>query len=69
MMDVTPKLPSHRENLYTVSYRNELKHFLRACAGEVVQPPPREQVDVMRIIELGYRSAAERREVPVQVGA
>lgn len=65
MMDVTPALPSHRENLYTVSYRNELQHFLRACRGEIVQPPPREQVDIMRIIELGYRSAAERQEIPV----
>jgi predicted dehydrogenase len=61
--DVTPQLPVNRENLYTVSYRNELQHFLRACAAEVPPPLPHEQVDIMRIVELGYRSAREKREV------
>jgi predicted dehydrogenase len=53
-----------RENVYTGSYRAELSHFAAACRGAIVQEPPREQIELMRIVELGYRSAAEGREIP-----
>lgn len=63
MMDVTPQLPAHRENLYTVSYRNELQHFIAAATGQAPAPLPHEQVQIMKIVELGYRSGLEKREV------
>jgi predicted dehydrogenase len=52
-----------RENLYTASYRHELAHFARAARGEETVPLPSEQIELMRIIALAYRSAQERREV------
>jgi predicted dehydrogenase len=65
MIDVTPQLPVHRENLYTASYRNELRHFLDAAAGTEPSPRPAEQVELMRLVSLAYQSAQEKREVEV----
>lgn len=64
LLDVTPMTTPGKENVYTGSYRAELSHFAAACRGTVVQEPPREQIELMRIVELGYRSAAEGREIP-----
>jgi predicted dehydrogenase len=61
--DVTPSVASARENVYTTSYRAELSHFAAACRGALEQAPPREQIELMRIVELAYRSAAEGREI------
>ena len=66
MIDVTPTMPPHRENLYTVSYRQELSQFLSVVRGEQVQPLPREQIEVMKIVATCYRSAEEKREVEVE---
>ena len=66
MIDVTPKLAAHRENLYTVSYRQELSHFLSVARGEQSDVLPQEQVDVMRVIATAYRSAEEKREVEIE---
>jgi predicted dehydrogenase len=63
LLDVTPALPPGRENVYTASYRAELSHFAAACRGDIEQPPPREQIELMRIVELGYESAARGVEV------
>lgn len=63
IIDVTPTVSLGRENLYTASYRQELTHFVRVCRGEATEPPPREQVDIMRVVEAGYRSFEEKREV------
>jgi predicted dehydrogenase len=63
MIDVTPQLPAHRENLYTMSYRNELQYFLDAVRGAEPPPRPREQIELMRLVSLAYQSAEERREV------
>jgi predicted dehydrogenase len=63
IIDVTPNVSLGRENLYTASYRHELTHFVRVATGDVEEPPPREQVQIMRIVEAAYRSAAEKREV------
>jgi len=63
LIDVTPHISVGRENLYTASYRQELAHFARVARGEESEPLPRDQVELMRIIALAYRSAAERREV------
>jgi predicted dehydrogenase len=63
LLDVTPMTSPGRENVYTGSYRAELSHFAAACRGAIVQEPPREQIELMRVVELGYRSAAEGREI------
>jgi predicted dehydrogenase len=63
MIEVTPQLPAHRENLYTMSYRNELQFFLESVRGEEPPPRPREQIELMRLVSLAYQSAEERREV------
>jgi predicted dehydrogenase len=66
MIDVTPAMQAHRENLYTVSYREELMRFLSVVRGEQTQPLPREQVDIMKIVATAYQSAEEKREVEVE---
>ena len=68
MVDVTPRIVPGRENLYTASYRQEMEHFLACVRGEEKLPVPREQIEIMRLVALAYRSASERREVPVQEG-
>lgn len=65
LIDVTPNIASNRENLYTASYRQELDHFARCARGEETVPLPTEQVQLMRVIALAYRSARERRELEV----
>jgi predicted dehydrogenase len=65
MIDVTPQLPMHREHLYTASYRNELQDFMEAARGSEPRPRPAEQIELMRLVSLAYRSAAEKREVEV----
>lgn len=63
LLDVTPNIPPGRENLYTASYRLELQHFVDVIRGDKSSDPPREQVEIMRLVALAYRSAEERREV------
>jgi len=65
MIDVTPTVPVPRENLYTASYRNELQCFLDAARGGEPAPRPREQIELMGLVSLAYRSAAEKREIEV----
>jgi predicted dehydrogenase len=63
LLDVTPHMQPGRENVYTASYRQELAHFIEVAAGRQPVVPPREQVELMRVVELAYQSARERREV------
>ena len=63
LLDVTPSLPPGRENLYTASYRAELTHFIDAARGAAEVEPPKEQVELMRLVALAYESAKEGREV------
>lgn len=63
LLDVTPQITLGRENPYTASYRQQLTHFVDAVRGDGPVAPPREQVELMRLIELAYRSAEEGREV------
>jgi predicted dehydrogenase len=65
MIDVTPSVSLGRENLYTASYRQELSHFVAVARGGDTWEPPREQVQIMKIVEAGYRSYAEKREIPL----
>jgi predicted dehydrogenase len=65
MIDVTPNVSLGKENLYTASYRQELTHFVAVARGEAIEPLPREQAKIMKIVELAYRSAEEKRELGV----
>ncbi|MCI0434266.1 MAG: Gfo/Idh/MocA family oxidoreductase [Gemmatimonadetes bacterium] len=65
LLDVTPTITFGRENLYTASYRQELEHFVRAIRGQDEASLPDDQIQLMRLIALAYRSAAEKREVSV----
>jgi predicted dehydrogenase len=63
LIDVTPSVAVSRENMYTASYRAELAHFMRVVRGEDTVEPPRDQIELMKLIALAYRSAEERREI------
>jgi predicted dehydrogenase len=62
LLDVTPALQPGTENVYTASYRQELTHFVEACRGKGVEPP-REQIELMEVIALAYRSAREKQKL------
>jgi predicted dehydrogenase len=64
LLDVTPALSPGKENPYTASYRHELQHFVRVVRGDAERELPREQIELMRIVALAYRSAEEKREIP-----
>lgn len=66
VLDVTPMLARVEENLYTASYRKQLLDFVEAVRGERSAEPPREQIDVMRLVETAYRSAREGRVLEVE---
>lgn len=63
ILDVTPQLPQSAENMYTQSYRLELEDFVATAMGLKPYHPPHEQVELMRLINLAYQSAKERREI------
>jgi len=63
VLDVTPQLPPGRENIYTASYRLELQHFADVARGAAPLELPRDQIELMRIVGLAYRSAEEGREI------
>ncbi|HSJ25878.1 MAG TPA: Gfo/Idh/MocA family oxidoreductase [Longimicrobiales bacterium] len=65
IIDVTPQVTQGRENLYTASYRQELSHFVGVALGQGEEALPREQVQIMKIVEAGYRSFEEKREVEI----
>ena len=64
-MEVTPRQPLPRggENPYMNAYRRLLDEWVRSLRGIAEIELPREQVDVMRIIEAAYRSAESGEEV------
>ncbi|MBI4543750.1 MAG: Gfo/Idh/MocA family oxidoreductase [Gemmatimonadetes bacterium] len=63
LLDVTPQLGGGNGNVYTASYRQQLRHFLDVVRGERALELPYEQVELMRVIALAYRAAAEGREI------
>lgn len=65
LLDVTPHLRRDSENLYTASYRAQLSDFMDGVRRERGFELPREQVELMRLIELAYRSAKEGRSLEV----
>lgn len=62
ILNATPQVAPGVENTYTASYREELRHFVAAALGDV-PPPPREQIELMRIVAAVYESAESGREV------
>lgn len=63
LLDLTPNVVPGRENIYTASYRRELEHFIAAVRGEQAADLPREQIQLMHMIEMAYRSSEEGREL------
>jgi predicted dehydrogenase len=63
ILDVTPQIAPAQENAYTASYREEVRHFILAAQGNVIPEPPREQVELMRVVEAVYRSADKGSEI------
>jgi len=54
LLDLTPQLAPGRENLYTAAYRQLLTDFIARTRSEEPVAPPREQIELMRVIEWGY---------------
>jgi predicted dehydrogenase len=61
--NVTPSGASARESVFLQSYRAELAHFISVVRDESPYDPPRDQVEVMRIMEAIYKSAETGREI------
>lgn len=64
-MDVTPRQPTPRggENPYTNAYRRLLDDFVRCVSGWGDATLPREQIQLMTILEAAYRAAETEEEV------
>lgn len=62
VLNVTPMVAPGVENAYTASYREELRHFVAAALGGP-QPPPREQIELMRVVSAIYESAEKGKEI------
>lgn len=57
LLDVTPQFTPAAGNMYTATYEELLEHFVAVVAGRAQVEKPRDQVRLMRLIELAYRSA------------
>jgi predicted dehydrogenase len=66
LVDVTPQIPPGRWNVYTATYRDQLEHFAAVVAGKRDCVPPTEQIQLMELIALAYRSAERGEEVRVE---
>ena len=66
LLDVTPPTAPTQGNLFTAAYREQLRDFAATARGGKPRVLPREQVRLMRLIELAYQSIRERRVVEVQ---
>lgn len=64
LLDVTPPVTTGG-NLFTAAYRQQLRDFVATSRGAREQIMPREQVRLMRLVELAYRSASEGRDMEV----
>jgi predicted dehydrogenase len=64
LIDVTPNLTLPAGNVYTLGYERQFETFLDAALGGRVELCS-EQIDLMRIIALAYRSIEEGKELRV----
>ena len=66
LLDVTPPMSAGVQgNLFTHAYRQQLRDFVAAARGAKPRELPREQIGLMRLIELAYQSIREQRDIPV----
>ena len=63
MLDVTPQISAGKENAYTRSYREELRHFLNASISGTPPPLPRDQVELMRVVKRVYAAGEKGKEL------
>ena len=61
--NVSPTGAAARESVFLQSYRAELAHFIAVLNGDAAYDPPKDQLEVMRIMEAIYKSAEEGREI------
>ena len=61
--NVTPSGAAARESVFLQSYRAELAHFISVVRDESPYDPPRDQIEVMQIMEAIYKSAETGREI------
>ena len=61
--NVSPTGASARESVFLQSYRAELAHFISVVRDESPYDPPRDQIEVMQIMEAIYKSAESGREI------
>lgn len=61
--NVSPTGAAARESVFLQSYRAELAHFIAVLNGDAAYDPPKDQLEVMRILEAAYKSAEEGREI------
>ena len=61
--NVSPTGAAARESVFLQSYRAELAHFIAVLNGDAAYDPPKDQIEVMRILEAAYKSAEEGREI------
>lgn len=61
--NVSPTGAAARESVFLQSYRAELAHFIAVLNGDAAYDAPKDQLEVMRILEAAYKSAEEGREV------
>jgi predicted dehydrogenase len=64
-LEMTPRQPRPQggENPYMNAYRRGLDSFIRGLSGVGESNLPTEQVELMRVVDAAYRSAAEGTEV------
>ncbi|MFW5947036.1 MAG: Gfo/Idh/MocA family protein [Gemmatimonadota bacterium] len=63
MLNVTPQIAPVPGNAYTASYRQELQHFVSVASGGAAWEPPREQVELMRVVRRVYESAERGKDL------
>ena len=67
LLDVTPPMGvSAQGNLFTAAYRQQLRDFVDTARGAKACELPREQIELMRLIELAYQSIREKRVLEVK---
>ncbi len=66
LLDVTPPMSAGQGNLFTSAYRQQLREFVTVARGAKPRELPREQIYLMRLIELAYQSIREKADVKVQ---
>ena len=62
---MTPPIAMGQGNIFTAAYRQQLRDFVTTARGARERVLPREQIRLMRLIELAYDSIRERRVMEV----